>query len=116
MFRGTIEDLASVVKMLQKKLEVCEHRIAVNEAETQRLKNDHKKEIGELRQQIKELQGSKASDSKVVYQIPSSSKVYSFPSKKIALQGCHQNWFVSARPDGSVECNKKNIGGWETIT
>ena len=115
---NTTEDLGSVLKRLEKKLEICENRIAENETKIQRLKTDHKKEIDELRHQIKVLEGGASnvpSQPKTPNSSASISQRYRFPSTKIALQGCHNGWFISAQPDGRAECNRKKLDIWETI-
>ena len=41
---------------------------------------------------------------------------FEFSSSNVFLQGYHENYFVSAQPDGSVECNREQPLSWEQIT
>ena len=41
---------------------------------------------------------------------------FDFPSSKVLLQGYHKGYYLSAQPNGSVECNRTNPLGWEEIT
>ena len=37
-------------------------------------------------------------------------------SWKMGLQGPHHKWFLSAQPNGTAECNRERLQGWETIS
>ena len=109
------EDLSSNVNRLEKRLEVCETKLQENEIEMRNVKEEHKREINELQKQINDLKGGSHTTSSPAAATAVSTPVYSFPGTKIALQGHHKK-YISAQPDGRVECNRKNLDIWETVT